>query len=414
MDGVQAIAESLALQLKRSVAIDDLQMRLLAHTAHDEPVDAYRIKSIMRRNAQPGPTVTEYALRFGISSATGPVRIPASAELESLPRVCVPIRCQNVLLGYLWLMDSEPCPDDAELALAAEAADAAGEVLFRERLLSDLRRGQERELLRDLLHRDKDLREHAARVLVEQEHVPANSRATVLVTAVRPGDGASWVVAVDLALQRAQRRLASYPTLAMTTGTSGGVLVCVGPKTPGREEIVRCATGLIDDIRKEAPEGAAVRVGVGTTADELRLAVRSHDSAAEAVRVAEAIPAMGPVVFWSELGVYRLLAQLPLASLRDDAVPPGLSRLIEQDTSMVLVRTLEVYLETACSPTAAVERLNVHRTSLYYRLGRIEEITEMSLRSGNDRLSLHLGIKMARLLGLMDDVPGDEIGSTPL
>ncbi|MEO3876485.1 helix-turn-helix domain-containing protein [Nonomuraea sp. B12E4] len=44
--------------------------------------------------------------------------------------------------------------------------------------------------------------------------------------------------------------------------------------------------------------------------------------------------------------------------------------------------------------------LCIHRASLYYRLRRIEEIASVDLSSGDDRLALHLGLKVARLIRL--------------
>lgn len=61
----------------------------------------------------------------------------------------------GVLLAYLWLLNAEESMTDADLAQAMESANAAGEILCRERLLGDLRRGHERELLRDLLVSDR-------------------------------------------------------------------------------------------------------------------------------------------------------------------------------------------------------------------------------------------------------------------
>ena len=49
---------------------------------------------------------------------------------------------------------------------------------------------------------------------------------------------------------------------------------------------------------------------------------------------------------------------------------------------------------------STAEALFLHRASLYYRLQRIEELTGASLKSGSDRLALHLGLKLARLLGV--------------
>ena len=48
MDDLQRIAEALADRLQRAVAIDDPQLHLLAHTAHDEEIDELRVESIMR------------------------------------------------------------------------------------------------------------------------------------------------------------------------------------------------------------------------------------------------------------------------------------------------------------------------------------------------------------------------------
>ena len=112
----------------------------------------------------------------------------------------------------------------------------------------------------------------------------------------------------------------------------------------------------------------------------------------------------GQVVCYDELGIYGLLVHLPLDSLPPDAVPAGLRQLIEKDTAGHLVDTLEIYLDSAGDARASAARLNVHRTSLYYRLSRIELITGMNLASGTDRLSLHLGLKLARLLHLLPDV----------
>lgn len=63
------------------------------------------------------------------------------------------------------------------------------------------------------------------------------------------------------------------------------------------------------------------------------------------------------------------------------------------------MKTLETWLDEGCGPRATVARLQVRRTSLYYRLGRIEEITGMKLSDGGDRLALHLGLKLIRLRG---------------
>jgi hypothetical protein len=46
-------------------------------------------------------------------------------------------------------------------------------------------------------------------------------------------------------------------------------------------------------------------------------------------------------------------------------------------------------------PTA--RELFIHRSSLYNRLHRVEELSGIDMRSGADRLTLHLGLRLWRL-----------------
>ncbi|TYB57487.1 PucR family transcriptional regulator [Nonomuraea sp. PA05] len=68
-----------------------------------------------------------------------------------------------------------------------------------------------------------------------------------------------------------------------------------------------------------------------------------------------------------------------------------------------LAVTLEAFLDNAGDVQLTAEQMFVHRTTLYYRLQRIEELTGVQLASGEDRLAFHLGLKVARLLGRLDD-----------
>ncbi|WP_248963805.1 helix-turn-helix domain-containing protein [Sphaerisporangium perillae] len=61
-------------------------------------------------------------------------------------------------------------------------------------------------------------------------------------------------------------------------------------------------------------------------------------------------------------------------------------------------------METFLDDTGDIKRtaasLRIHHASLHHRLCRIEEIAAVELSSGDDRLALHLGLKVARLIEL--------------
>ncbi|MGM1061946.1 PucR family transcriptional regulator [Saccharothrix sp. Mg75] len=115
--------------------------------------------------------------------------------------------------------------------------------------------------------------------------------------------------------------------------------------------------------------------------DRAAAAYQQASAAAELARLDPALPARAR---WSDLGAYRLLL--------GDAPQDVLAAL-----SPEFARTLEVYLDSGCDARATAAALHLHRTSLYYRLGRIAELTGRDLSDGRARLELHLALKLVRL-----------------
>jgi len=406
-DELRAVCEGLAARLQRAVAIDDPRMHLLVHTAHNEQhdqVDQTRITSVLTMSIP--QDVLEHVMKSGIARADGPVRVPAWPEREVLSRVAVPVRCGGRLFGYLWLIDDDHSLTDEELQMAADASAAAGQIMHRELLLGDLRRSREQALLRDLVSEDTTIRAHASAELAATDRLPASGQVVLLAVRVaadvlqrRPDTAAE----LDLALQRLVRQLMPMEAIAVTRSGGHGLLLAASMRPPTLDNMRAHARRLCAEVGKHAGTPHAVRVGIGPVVCGLDAASTSCALAEVSLRVAEAVPGFGQVVCYDELGIYGLLVHLPLDRLPPDAVPSGLRQLIEKDAAGHLIDTLEIYLDQAGDARASAALLNVHRTSLYYRLSRIEQITGMNLASGGDRLSLHLGLKLARLLGLLPD-----------
>ncbi|MFJ8852428.1 PucR family transcriptional regulator [Streptomyces sp. NPDC102437] len=90
-----------------------------------------------------------------------------------------------------------------------------------------------------------------------------------------------------------------------------------------------------------------------------------------------------------------MLLQLPEhASL----VPKPLRTLTEAHGGDRLRGTLRCFLEHAGSIPRTADTLGIHRTSLYYRLRQIQEITGLDLDDGAHLLTLHLGLRIEELL----------------
>ncbi|MGW4525673.1 PucR family transcriptional regulator [Amycolatopsis sp. NPDC004378] len=397
-EDLQRVVDTLARQLGRSVAVDDVHFRLLAYSAQAGPIDDMRAQVILNREAP--PEAVAWLRRFRLPRADGPVRLPASAEFDLLPRVAIPIRFQGVQFGYLWLIDADDPVDDAGLALAGVAAGEAAEVLFRERALGELHDARVGELLRDLLSDDQAARALAADGLVESDLFAARGDVVAVVVAPLPVAGqevdAGDRLALGAALRAAATALPVRESMALVRPGHGLLVVT----RRALDRLPRLADELCSSaVRRlgRADRWRAVVAGVGRPAARLADVATSYRQALDAIRVADVIPVFRPVARHDALGIYALLAAQPREQLRGMGVAQAITALVEADPELLV--TAETFLDRAGDSRAVAESLGVHRATIYHRLRRIEELTGFDLGDGERRLVLHLGIKAARLLG---------------
>jgi PucR C-terminal helix-turn-helix domain len=364
--GLQEIVDALSVRLGRPVLVDDVDLRPLAHSIQFGDLDAVRTESILGRTAP--DAARESVFGHGIRSALEPVRTPAHPEIGMEARVCIPILRSGRRLGFLWLIEDQPIDDD-ELRLARAAASEAAIILQSEADGRLDRRRREQELLGALLSADDGTASAAASVLEADHYVP--SRPLIVIV----GAGA----AVPDAIERFRARI---PVKHALCGEVGGRATCIVGAQATRRGVQLA----------EALRGVAAHVGEGDAVPDLGAARSSHRRALAALRVA--IDRGEELARWDDLRADRLLTALEPTAFDD--VPSGLRRLLEGGHEQ-LVLTLETYLDHAGDVKSTAARLWLHRTSLYYRLRRIEEVAGVDLSRGDDRLLCHVALRLSRL-----------------
>jgi hypothetical protein len=365
---LQRLVDDLGVRLGgRSVAIDDHRLRLLAYSAHAVEVDDLRMTSLLHRRVP--RELRDYLRACGgfdrVDLFSNPPRPDLGARIR---RIGMPIRDDRALLGFLWLLSTEGGVEGTDADEVRRAARQAAD-LIRAGEPAARRRAAASRHLRDLLSDDTARRETGVRRLLDDGHL-VDSAVTVLVVG-GPRD-------LRAALARATGRLRPRTAVHAMIDDSGVVLVAhPDPST---------AESLAERL---AADGCLV--GVGESRTSLSAA---HESSVEARRALGMARALGPVVHHDRLGVDRVLAELSPAAL-EAAVPEGLRALLAHET---LVSTLEAFLRLAGDVPKVAADLNLHRSSVHYRLRRIEQIVGVDLADGEHRLRLHLGLRAARLL----------------
>src|SRR5919198_3127292 len=128
-DEVQTLVEQLSAELQRSVLVDGAGLRLLAYSPTQGSDDEVRRTAILTRETP--RAVRDLHFSQGIARATEAVRTAPRPELGLQSRVCVPIRCQGALFGYLWLIDADQSLTEEDCAAAERTAAEIGTAMYR-------------------------------------------------------------------------------------------------------------------------------------------------------------------------------------------------------------------------------------------------------------------------------------------
>jgi len=145
--------------------------------------------------------------------------------------------------------------------------------------------------------------------------------------------------------------------------------------------------------------GARVRMlnvaaGVSSADWDASSAARAYGESIRALRIALADPTANAISRWDRAGAFRALTLLPVAG-PVDPIDPRVRTLLEHPP---LARTVETFLDRAGDAAATARTLRIHRATLYQRLARVDELCALDVqRSGEDRLTAHVGLRLAAL-----------------
>jgi purine catabolism regulator len=332
------------------------------------------------------PALEEWLREVPLSAFDPPVAV--RPLLDGQARLVAPILVQGSIAGFLSLLGSDGELGEMHRLAVGRAAHACAIELVRARAAHDARDEVDEELL-DVLTAGRPGSHQAARERAKRKGFDVD--APYLVIAAEPAEPgraprvrAAW-----------ERLLATMRSSALVRERGEATLALVS--LAGKRALEPRA--LVEQLHRAARAAAgpaalgygAVRTGTAEIASGAR-------EAEQALTMGRRLFGADSATAFKNLGLYRLLYALqPLPELRgfrDDA----LGRLGAKDRRGVLLETLGAYLATNGSPTDAAERLHLHRNTVLYRLGRIEDLLGVDLRNAEVRLALHLALKIGEIL----------------
>lgn len=179
-------------------------------------------------------------------------------------------------------------------------------------------------------------------------------------------------------------------------------IVLFWPASPGRDwqpqiqrrfaEIAAAWARLDDKVR--------LRAGVGEIAAAIDDWPGSYRQALDALSIGIQAGFPREMVFFHELGIYRLLCRFPAQHELREMVPASLQKLValKPRARIDLIETLEAYILSNSNALETSRRLKVHPKTVLYRLDKIRSEAGIDLGDAEAMLMVQVGLKIVKML----------------
>ncbi|MFE0136802.1 PucR family transcriptional regulator [Streptomyces sp. NPDC059037] len=385
-----ALADAIAAVIGGSVAIEDLDTRVLAHsTLPGQRIDELRRQGILGRQVPDQPaaqTARQQRQYRDVLAAPGVLALPGLADGE-LPRAAVAIRAGDLPLGTIWaIVDQAPLDDAGQRALL-EGAGTAALHLLRRRSAAALELHARDQTLRAALDGTAPVRETAQRL-----GLPTGTQVTVLAFAPLPPATEAGTLLARLGADLGRHFSAVRPEAAVSTGPrSVYVLLPADDLEAARRQAAR-ALAAVSRPRTRPPRAAVSRLTTDLTElSELRA------EADDVLRVTTGDPERPDVAALTDVHAQVLIAHLADAlDHRPRLRHPGVEALLDHDRThhTRYAASVTAWLDAVGNVGDAARRLNIHPNTLKYRLRRVREVFGLDLDAPDDRLACWLQLRI--------------------
>lgn len=165
------------------------------------------------------------------------------------------------------------------------------------------------------------------------------------------------------------------------------------------KEIEKTAAGIAAFLDKERLKN--VRISYGTTISEIKEVSRSYKEAKMALDVGKIFFGERNIVAYSELGIGRLIYQLPipLCKMFIKEIFDGKS---PDDFDEETLATINKFFENSLNVSETSRQLFIHRNTLVYRLDKLQKSTGLDLRVFEDAITFKIALMVVKYMKYME------------
>lgn len=166
------------------------------------------------------------------------------------------------------------------------------------------------------------------------------------------------------------------------------------------DELLQEVTNIQGDIKRLLLKNEKISMGVGRLTKSVRCIYKSYNQAKSIQRLQARNKIGEDKIFYTNLGIYRLLMGIEDYEIMHDYYEHTLKPLVDYDAinDSDLCKVLHCYLLHNGSVKETAEELYVHRNTINYKLNKIEELLGIEMSSLEARTELMIAFDLQDML----------------
>ena len=161
------------------------------------------------------------------------------------------------------------------------------------------------------------------------------------------------------------------------------------------EDLEKEAEALLNQAQNEY--GAKILIGVSSIVEKLKDLAKAYKEARIALEVGKVFDIERPVMSYENLGIGRLIYQLPTTLCEiflQEVFKKGSLESLDRETLM----TVQSFFENNLNVSETSRKLFVHRNTLVYRLEKIRKLTGLDLREFDHAVTFKVALMVKKYL----------------
>lgn len=165
------------------------------------------------------------------------------------------------------------------------------------------------------------------------------------------------------------------------------------------DDIMRVAKTMLDMLNTEAM--SRVHISIGTVVNEIKEVSKSYKEAKMALDVAKIFYSEKNIVAYSNLGIGRLIYQLPLP-LCKMFIREIFGNKSPDNFDEEMLTTINKFFENSLNVSETSRQLFIHRNTLVYRLDKLQKNTGLDIRVFEDAITFKIAMMVVKYMKYME------------